>query len=115
VADDGGTLIVNLSINGSYDGKSGDPPVICDKTAGEIYEAFRNGNVKFIFNPEDYYEEIINLIYCVRVQEGYHFMLANLNYNLILDAATANDYPTNGEPESDEEPGSNPGQEFMIE
>lgn len=102
VANGGGTLIVNLSINESQVSGSGMPPMICNKTAGEIYEAFRNDNVKFIFKPVDYFEAIMNLTSCNRSPAGYFFIIFNpeLN-NFTLHAATADDYPTYEESESE--------------
>ena len=111
VADGGGTLIVNLSI-GEMGGNlraatqgeaASEPPMICDKTAGEIYEAFRNGNVRFIFKPVDYYEEIINLGNCAKTSESYYqFMLDSRDVSNLY-AATTDDYPTTEEPKSDDD------------
>lgn len=74
-----------------------DSGYILDKTAGEIYEAFRNGNVRFIFYPMDGYEVIINLIFCQRTPSGYSFVLQE---GSSFYAATADDYPTTEQPTS---------------
>lgn len=63
-----------------------------DKTAGEIYEAFRNGNVRFIFKSVNNYESLLNLSICEKDSiTGYLFRSSELP---TFYAVTADDYPT---------------------
>lgn len=88
-AGGGSVLVVNMTIdNDSHIGR-------LDKTAGEIYEVFRNGSVRFIFTPADGYETFINLYGCQIGPEGYSFQILQFP---AFYAATADDYPTTEQP-----------------
>lgn len=88
-AGGGSVLVVNITID--YDSNIGR----LDKTAGEIYEAFRNGSVKFIFESGDGFEYLMDLLFCYKAPGGYSFLLPQ---GSPFYAATADDYPTTEQP-----------------